>query len=357
MGGASMTASARETRDRNPRFSQISKNRKLGAVGAAILLVVVCAIAFQYLAIPKPAPANIMIGLGGGGGVSSLPIHIAADTGIFERYGLNTTVVLLGTSPNQMAALAADQIQICPLDLSVVVNAKLQGIDVVMIAEGETMNPLYLVTRPDIDSVQQLKGKIVAVSGVGAGDYLAASMLLRKLGLDPAKDVSFVPIGSDALRLTAVQAGKVDFTLSYETLRAKSLGLRVLLYVGDFVGGVPVGYTVTTKKLQSNRDVLKRFVKAITVAAKFFFENKEGSERIMGKWLSINDTAFLEQLYQDDAKVIQRIPAINLEQAVPLLDAMVPLTPTAANADPRIFVDNSIVDELEAEGFFNSIWT
>jgi hypothetical protein len=61
-------------------------------------------------------------------------------------------------------------------------------------------------------------------------------------------------------------------------------------------------------------------------------------------------------LYQDFAKVMQKIPAINPGQVVTTLDAMAPFTPKVVNADPKIFVDNSIIDELEAEGFFKNIW-
>ena len=320
------------------------------------LIVIVTFLGYRYF-IQAPPRTSITIGLTGLT-TGSWPIYIAKDSGIFESYGLNATVVNLGAGRNVITALAAGQVQFGSVSTDSVVAAGLEGIDVVTIGTAEKERPFYLVTRSDITSIDQLRGKIGGVPTVGTGlSYLAIATMLRKLGLDPTGDVTLVGISGDpAVRLAALKAGKIDFALTTEPLQARKLGLNILFYVPDIVEGLPGNaYATARKYLEENKEIAKGFLKALTEAAKFFFENKEASKKILGEWLKEKDPEVLEQHYQDWIRVALKIPANNLEQVRNILEAMAPYTPKAAKADASVFIDDSIIQELESEGFFNTI--
>ena len=291
---------------------------------------------------------------------SCWPIYIAKDSAIFEKYGLDASIASVSGGKDVIISLVAGQIQIGAATSDIVVAARLEGLDVVQIGAMETGPAgLYLVTRPEITSVQQLRGKVGAVVTVGAGlGYLAMVTMLRQLGFDPMNDVTIIAVsGATSVRFAALQAGKVDFMLTSQVLKAKELGLNVLLNVADVVQGIPGNaYVVSTEYLKHNREIAERFMKAVTEAVRFFFGNKEESKRILGRWMMENDSRTLEQDYQDWSKVALRVPANSLDQMRKVLDAMAPFTSKAASADPNIFIDNSIVQELEDEGFFKRIW-
>jgi ABC-type nitrate/sulfonate/bicarbonate transport system substrate-binding protein len=328
------------------------------SVAIVALVVLASILGFQYLRTPPSAVNGITLGFVD---VTNAhwPIYIAEDVGIFHKYGLNVTTVTLGSGRNLATALVAGQIEIASVTLTTLVPAKLEGLDVVQVAATEKTRPLYLVTRQEIRSVEQLKGKIGGVVNVGSGlIYVATVTMLRQLGLDPTRDVTLVGIsGSAAVRFAAVQSGKIDFTVDSDFSRAKKLGLNVLLYLPDVIKALPGnGCATTSNYLREDRETVKQFIRALTEATRFFFENKDESKRILGKWLQENDPESLEQHYQDWSRVALKIPETSIDQVTSILEALAPFTPKAANADPSIFVDNSLVKELENEGFFKRIW-
>jgi len=337
------------------RKSNVARFDRPAKVAILAGIVLASILALQYLRPQLSAPTHITLGITG----ADWPIYVGVDAHIFEKYGLNVTIVNLGSGINQMAALVAGQIQIGG-ELPSVIPAKLQGMDVVQVAAIEKARPFYLVAHPKIKSVEQLKGKIGGVYSVGSGlFYISTVIMLTKLGLDSEKDVTLVGIsGGTAAMLAALQAGKIDFTLTSDPVKAEKLGLNVLLFQPDMVEGLPAGtgYATTSRYLRENREIVKKFIMSLTEGTKFFFENKNESKKILGKWLEVKDPETLEQQYKDWAKVALKIPKTNLDQVRAILEALTPFEPKAVNADPKQFIDNSIVEELESEGFFKLIW-
>jgi len=336
------------------RKSNVARLNMPAKVATLAAMVLASILALSYLRPQLSAPTHITIGITG----ADWPIYIGVDADIFEKYGLNVTIVNLGSGRDQMAALVAGQIQIGSTEPSSLIPAKLHGLDVVQVGAIEKASPFYLVTHPKITSVEQLKGKVGGVINVGSGlVYTSTVIMLRKLGLDPEKDVTLVGIsGGSVARFAALQAGKIDFTLTSDPVKAEKLGLNVLFFLPDMTEGLPTGYATTSRYLRENREIVKKFIMSLTEGTKFFLENKNESKKILGKWLEEKDPETLEQQYRDRAKVALKIPKTNLDQVRTILEALTPSEPKAVDADPKQFIDNSIVEELESEGFFKLIW-
>ena len=122
----------------------------------------------------------------------------------------------------------------------------------------------FLMARPEIPSAALLKGKRVGVSSFGATGDLAARVSLQSIGLDPARDVSIVTLGSDTLRYAALQAGTVQAThmpLPFN-IQMKRDGYRELFYAGKVLQRPLTGLATTTDKIKKNPRQVQRMVRA-----------------------------------------------------------------------------------------------
>ena len=153
---------------------------------------------------------------------SRAPLYIAKDTGLFEKHGLDMQIVNIRGAAINTAALLAGEIQMTVAASAVAITAAARGAPIVIIA---TICPTeyILVSRPPINSIQQLKGKTIGIAGFGAGDFFALRRLLPKLGLVIDKDVSLLPTGftSPYDRMNVMFAGKLDAVMSTKNAVAR----------------------------------------------------------------------------------------------------------------------------------------
>jgi ABC-type nitrate/sulfonate/bicarbonate transport system substrate-binding protein len=215
--------------------------------------------------------------------------------------------------------------------------------------------PYTLYVGKDIRDAAELKGKKLAVSTVGGSGYIAAQFALRKLGLDPDKDVAMLQVGDFGTRLAALAAGTVQATLLLPpfTLRAKELGLRPLY---DLVGSgiqYPINQiTARQSFIKSQRDTVKNFMKGFIAGLARFRTDRDFGMRVLGKNLRETDGKILSETYDFWLKVFPRVPNPGPEDATVFLEFM----QVKEQRDWRDFVDTSVMDELEREGFFTSVY-
>src|SRR5262245_43143476 len=125
------------------------------------------------------------------------PLWAAKEGRFFEKYGIKNLegIQFSGGQPVTRALFGGD-IQISTPGGAAVVNARLKGADTVIIARTVGVFPYTLYVAKDIRNPAELKGKKLAVSTVGGSGYVAMQYALRKLGLDPAKDVGRLEVGA-----------------------------------------------------------------------------------------------------------------------------------------------------------------
>jgi NitT/TauT family transport system substrate-binding protein len=122
----------------------------------------------------------------------------------------------------------------------------------------------FLMAKPNIKSVSELRGKLVAVSRFGGTTDLAARVALQSHGLDPQKDVVLIMIGLGNTRNAALVAGSVDANIANppDNSMLKQKGFRELLFLGDAIEFPSNGFTTTERRLAENRDQVKRLLRA-----------------------------------------------------------------------------------------------
>ncbi len=159
------------------------------------------------------------------------PLWAAKEGRYFEKYGIkNLEVIQFSGGQPVTRALIGGDIQISITGGAAVVNARLKGADTIIIARTVGVFPYTLYVGKEIRDASDLRGKKLAVSTVGGSGYVAMQYALRKLGLDPDKDVAMLQVGDFGTRLASLASGTVQGSLLLPpfTLRAKELGLRPL---------------------------------------------------------------------------------------------------------------------------------
>jgi NitT/TauT family transport system substrate-binding protein len=252
-------------------------------------------------------------------------------------------------------ALIGGDIQISTTGGAAVVNARLKGADTVIIARTVGVFPYTLYVSKDIRNAAELKGKKLAVSTVGGSGYVAMQYALRKLGLDPDKDVAMLQVGDFGTRLASLASGTVRGTLLLPpfTLRARELGLRPLY---DLVGSgiqYPINQ-ITTRQffIKSQRETVKNFLKGLVAGLARFRTDREFGVKVLGQNLRETDPKILHETYEFWSKVFPKIPNPGPEDATVFLEFM----QVKEQRDWKEFVDPSLMEELEGDGFLRSVY-
>jgi ABC-type nitrate/sulfonate/bicarbonate transport system substrate-binding protein len=284
------------------------------------------------------------------------PLWAAREGRYFEKYGIrNLEVIQFSGGQPVTRALIGGDIQISTTGGAAVVNARLKGADTVIIARTVGVFPYTLYVGKDIREPSELKGKRLAVSTVGGSGYVAMQYALRKLGLDPDKDVTMLQVGDFGTRLASLAGGAVQGTLLLPpfTLRAKELGLRPLY---DLVGSgiqYPINQITTRQTfIKSQRETVKNFMKGFVAGLARFRSDREFGARVLGKNLRESDPKILQETYDFWLKVFPRVPHPGPEDATVFLELM----QVKEQRDWRDFVDTSFMDELEREGFLSAVY-
>jgi ABC-type nitrate/sulfonate/bicarbonate transport system substrate-binding protein len=251
--------------------------------------------------------------------------------------------------------LIGGDIQISTTGGAAVVNARLKGADTVIIARTVGVFPYTLYVSREIREAAELKGKKLAVSTVGGSGYVAMQYALRKLGLDPDKDVAMLQVGDFATRLASLASGTVQGTLLLPpfTLRARELGLRPLY---DLVGSgiqYPINQITTRQSfMKSQRQTVKNFLKGLVAGLARFRTDRDFGVSVLAKNLRESDAKILQATYDFWLKVFPKVPRPGPEDATVFLEFM----EIKEQRDWKDFVDTGLMEELEREGFLSSVY-
>ena len=280
-------------------------------------------------------------------------IWVAKDAGLFRKHGLDAEVIFFRGGQMATQALVAGDPPI--VNIGTVVQAGLQGHDVVLIASSESAYNYSVVARPGLAKVEQLKGKRLGVSGFGSASHNASLILFKKFNLEPNKDVAVVVAGPTMERLAAVDAGRIDATIlaPSEMPRARKQGLVEVYDMLDL--GIEVqgnGFATSRSFIRSNREIALGALKGYVEALFYIPRNREETRRISAKYMRTTDPEVLDATYDWFVKRVAKKPYPTLKGIQYLLDEVASKLPNAKSVKPEQFVDLSLLQQLEREGFF-----
>jgi sulfonate transport system substrate-binding protein len=229
---------------------------------------------------------------------NQIHIWVAKDAGPFKKHGLDAEIVFFRGGQMATQALVAGDPPI--VNIGTVVQAGLQGHDVVLIASSENTYNYSVVARPGISQVEQLKGKRLGVSGFGSASHNASLILLKRFNLEPNKDVALVVAGPTSDRLSAVEGGRIDATMltPSELPRARKQGLTEvydLLNLGVEMQGN--GFATSRSLIKSQRGTALSALKGYVEAIYYIHHNRAETQKIIAKFLRSSDPEVLDATY------------------------------------------------------------
>ena len=294
---------------------------------------------------------RFLVSYGGTAGYQ-LPLWVNKEFGFSKKYGVDLEIVLIQAGSPNIQALLGGSLQLTQTAASSAVIGGVRGAPVVIVATLENKLPLQLISRPEIKEPQQLRGKVIGINRFGGSNDAAVLMAIKAWKMDP-KDITMLQTGGTSARMAALLSKKIDATVqSYpEIFQARKLGMNVLADVGDFGFYTNTSNIVTRSYLQQNRAAVKGFIKGQIEGMHYVKTHKEGSLKILKKHLQVTDAESVEGTYEFFAKRLPRIPRTEPEGIKNILISI-----DAANKDPAEFIDMSLIDEIEKEGFVKKLY-
>lgn len=291
---------------------------------------------------------------------ANLQVFVAKETGIFARNGLDVQLVRIAGNVAVMALLAGEVDVNGQVGGSVVIASDLGGSNTAMIAAGVVASDYVLVSQRGIKTPKQLKGGILGVSSFSGSSMLSTQFVLRKLGLDPNKDVSIILIGQASDRFLALRTGRIQATLLTppQWILAEKDGFNILADVTALP--FPYSTVATTRRfIKENPETVKKYVKSQIDAVHLMKTKRDTGVRVLAKYLRQNvDPEILEKTYNLSVTdvVLPRKQYPDLAGIKTVLDMMTEREPKAAKAKPEQFVDMRFVKELDDTGYTDSLY-
>jgi len=287
------------------------------------------------------------------------PIWVVQEKGLLKKNGLIGEVIRINASPTALQALLAGELDVIVTSVATLVSSRIAGADVVAILGVVPTFVDHIISLQSITRPEQLKGKIGGVHRLGSTSDLGLRLALRKLGVDPEKDVKIITSGGNSERFAALSKGVTQFSIMPEPFltQAEKLGFRDLLAIGSLK--IPFWWNaVLTREpiLKAKRPMLLKFARAMIEAVHSIKTEKESTKAIFSKNLRITDPEGLERAYRAYTSVFPENLMPTPDGVKTMLDDIAIKDPRAAGADPKAFVDQSLVRELESSGFIKQLY-
>lgn len=208
---------------------------------------------------------------------SEIPFRAALARGFFKLQGLQIEPILIRGGPAAMAALASGEVDFAQIGgAQAVMRSRARGLEVSIIGSISNTTNYQLLGGKTIRSLEDLRGKILGVTGAGAFSDFALRTFLRRQGIDPDKDVTLRAIGGSALRATALEKNLVaaaPFTPE-DTVRLMRIGFPMIANLSDTLN-IPQSIIVARNEvLEKMPDTAKRFLKAFILGIQFARGNR-----------------------------------------------------------------------------------
>jgi NitT/TauT family transport system substrate-binding protein len=294
-----------------------------------------------------------------GASPANAAIWVLQEKKLLRKYGVEPEIISISASPIVSQALMAGEIDVSATSVATLLSSRLAGADTVMILGIVRTFVDHIITAQNIASPDQLKGKIGGVNRIGSTSDLGLRFALRRLGIDPEKDAKIITAGGNPERFAALSKGVINFTIIPEPFvrQALQLGFRDLFDIGSLK--IPFWWNSVLSReaiVKAKRPLLLKFTRAMIEAIHFNKTNKEEAKAVWGKYLKISDQEGLERAWHAYTAAYPDNLLPTPEGVKTPLDDLAPRDSRAAAADPRAFVDSSLVREVEATGFVKQLY-
>ena len=275
---------------------------------------------------------------------------MAKEIGAFERYGLTADIIYISSGPVVLQALIGGDLTVGLGASNSTVAAALRGAPVVAI--GGIVNKAYhrLFVHPEINRIDDLRGKTLGVTRFGSVTDNLTQILLRKYNLEGKVNVrqmgGVIEVGA------AFQQKLIAGAVSSELRTSEQHPAKVLIKLVDL--GIPYSMdmiVVSRDYLRQQPATAERILRAYMEGVAALHQQKERALKVIAKYGRLEDPKKIEAHYQDSVDYLEKLPRIDADAVATIVDFM-----GKKDTPMEAFADKAIIDRLAREGFVDKLY-
>jgi ABC-type nitrate/sulfonate/bicarbonate transport system substrate-binding protein len=286
-------------------------------------------------------------------------MHIAKDRGLFSKYGLVTETIYIPGGSTNIHVLISGNLDLSQLSGAPGVAANLEGADIVYFAGLLDKLNYQLITRPEIKSVEQLKGKKFGVSRYGSSADFGMRAMLKKLGVDPVKDATILQIGDEPSRIAAIKSGNIDGTVANAPFGIEAERLKLNVLADSVKMDIPffnTGLLGSKRFLDKEETKVVNFLRAYLEAIKVLKTEREYSIKALAQFTRVQNLKAVQEGYDYFVKQLEPVPFPSVGAMQAVVNQIAETNPKARGIDAKNYVTDKYLKRLEEEGFVKRIW-
>jgi len=209
---------------------------------------------------------------------NQLPFRVAISKGFFKDQGLTVEPIFVRGGPTALAALISGDVDFASVGgAQAPIRSRAKGLDIHIIASQSNYTNYTLLGSKEAKTIEELRGKIIGVTGAGTFSDFAIRIYLKRNNLDPDKDVTLRAIGGTAVRAIALEKGLIAAApfSAEDAVRLLDKGYPMIVNLNEALR-IPQSVLVTRGEvLQKYPETTKRFLKAVILGMQFTKNNKK----------------------------------------------------------------------------------
>jgi NitT/TauT family transport system substrate-binding protein len=253
------------------------------------------------------------------------PAWVAQDKGLFAKQGLNVDLSFIQGSVAAVPALAAGEVSILQTTPVAAVQAKIKGIDTVVLGDHIPFINQRLVGVASVKTIQDLKGKIIGATKPGSSDDFTLALVLKKEGLDPKKDVQVTYLNDVPGQVAALGKGLVQAIVVSppSNLTAEQVGGHEILNFYDLKIPYPGDGVASSRGFVSqHHDIVVKFLAGYADAIGYIKTHPDESKQVIAKYTKQDDKAALDATYSALVQVLPDRPVPDPAGLQTILDSV-----------------------------------
>jgi len=281
--------------------------------------------------------------------IAHLPVWVAKDAGLFAKRGLNVEPVQIRGGALITLGIMSGQLQFSGAGAESVVAARVEGAEIVLLACPSNLEPIFLITRPEIKSPAELKGKSSAVTRIGSSTHFYLRAALRQIGLDADKDITILQLGAGPEMATALETGRIavaalNTRYAIPFLRRNwpvlvDLAKTDLVYPSACVTG-------SRAFVKAEPKVVEDFLSGYVAGIQLIKRDANFAQRSLVKWTRENDPEVAAKSVESNARTVKGQPYVPDKGIENILKDLASRrnVPAEFFGHPELFRDNGPLD-------------
>lgn len=278
----------------------------------------------------------------------NIPFWVALDAGEFKKVGLEVDPVMISGGSKSMQALLSGGLDFAHVSGGVSVQANMSGADVTILATAANSMSAGVIAAKDIKTFQDLRGKKIGIASFGGNNDIGLRFAFKKNGINPDKDVTFLQMGGERNRLTALERGAIAATIMSPPglFVAEAQGYSRLGDLNAMGMRYPELSIVGRKRdLKERRDLVRRYLRAYLESVRAMKGNRDLTVRVIEKYIHVGSKTEALKTYDYFVKSISDTLRTEREGITEFLATLETKTPGVSKRNPNEFIDESVLEE------------